>query len=477
MGRLPKALRISLLAAGVLAGIVALALAVLLFVDVDRYKPHVEAMASSALGMEVSIEGRLRLGFVPRFQVNLEKVRVRNRGSEVALAEEADLAVDFLSLLRRAPRYDSISLKRARISLERGRDGAYNVGGPPGQGQKFPGLELPQVSFSETVISYADKETAGGFESVGCEGELARIQHPGDAPFLARLSLSGKVACNEVRGKKFLFTDLRFSVEAREGVFEFKPLTMRAFGGEGSGVLRMDRSGAVPILHLDYALKRFRVEEYFKGLPAGKSASGRMDFSMKLAARGRSPRDWRRSANGEMSLSGTNLVLAGVDLDKALARYESSQSFNLFDLTAFAFAGPLGLAVTKGAELANLAQQEGGSTPVPIVVSKWKVDKGVAHARDVALTTRENRIALHGGLDFVNEEFDAVVVALIDANGCAKVRQNIRGPFSKPIVEKPNVLASVTGPVRRLLDKARDMISGTREKCEVFYSGSVAAPS
>jgi hypothetical protein len=83
---------------------------------------------------------------------------------------------------------------------------------------------------------------------------------------------------------------------------------------------------------------------------------------------------------------------------------------------------------------------------------------------------------LQGGLDFVNDEYDDVVVALIDSNGCARVRQKISGPFSKPVVGKPSVLASLAGPVLNLLRKAGDLLPGSGGKCEVFYSGSVAPP-
>jgi AsmA protein len=177
-----------------------------------------------------------------------------------------------------------------------------------------------------------------------------------------------------------------------------------------------------------------------------------------------------------MSLSGMNLILAGADLDKELLKYESSLNFSLVDLSAFLFAGPIGLAATKDYEFARLGQQTGGSTQIRTVVSKWKVEKGVAYAKDVAMATRENRLALQGGLDFVDDEYDDVIVALIDSNGCAKVRQKISGPFSKPVMEKLSVLVSLAGPVLKLLSKARELLPGTRERCEVFYSGSVAAP-
>ena len=477
MVRIPNALKIFLFALGGLVGIVLLAaLAVMLLVNSDAYKPRAEAAASDALGMNVTVEGRLRIGYIPGLHVTLENVRIRNRETEIALVKEAELAIEPLSLLQQELRYRSVVLNGVRISIERGRDGTYNYEKLPEVKETFPALDLREMTFADLIVAYADKASGSSFESSGCSGELTDMRHPGGAAFLSRVSLAGQFACSEVRGKNATVSDLKFSVEATEGVFNFKPVTMGVFSGQGSGSMRMDRSIAVPIVHVSYSLSKFRVEDFFKALAPGRSVHGLMDFSTTLSLRGRTRVELRQSANGEMSLSGVNLTLAGADLDKELLKYESSLNFSLVDVSAFLFAGPIGLAVTKGYEFASLGQQSGGSTQIRTVVSNWKVEKGVAYAKDVAMATRENRLALQGGLYFVNDEYDDVIVALIDSNGCAKVRQKIRGSFSKPVVEKLGVLASLAGPVLKLLSKARALLPGTRERCEVFYSGSVAPP-
>jgi len=98
----------------------------------------------------------------------------------------------------------------------------------------------------------------------------------------------------------------------------------------------------------------------------------------------------------------------------------------------------------------------------------------VARAQDVAMATKENRVALQGGLDFVGNRFDDLTVALIDAKGCATVRQHVHGTFAEPVVEKPNRLEALAGPVLRLLKKGSQILGG--QGCDVFYAGSVAAP-
>jgi hypothetical protein len=64
-------------------------------------------------------------------------------------------------------------------------------------------------------------------------------------------------------------------------------------------------------------------------------------------------------------------------------------------------------------------------------------------------------------------------MAVVDGEGCAKVRQKIRGPFRKPEVEKVRFLRTVAGPVLKLFKQGKKLFGG---RCELFYTGSVAPP-
>jgi AsmA protein len=80
---------------------------------------------------------------------------------------------------------------------------------------------------------------------------------------------------------------------------------------------------------------------------------------------------------------------------------------------------------------------------------------------------------MKGELDLVNDTYDDVTVALVDPQGCPRVEQKIHGSFRKPQVEKPNVVTTITGPARKLLNKGKSLLGA---KCTVFYVGAVAAP-
>ncbi|MDO9009106.1 MAG: AsmA family protein [Thiobacillus sp.] len=473
-----KSLKAITLTIGALIGLLVLAaISLFLFLDVNAFKPRLEAAASDIMGMEVKVGGRLGIGYFPGLLVTVEDVRIRNRGTDVATAKEARIGVDFLPLLHKEVRINRIALEHPSLSIEKGRDGKFNFEKSEEVRRPSPSLDLAKVSFSDGTLRYADRRTGWGFDAGDCSLDVSRLQLSGrDRPgVMKNLSLTAELVCGKLRTKDYAASDLKVSVAGQRGVFDLKPLTMRVYAGQGSGSIRADFTGAAPLYHVRYSLSQFRIEEFLKHLSPQKSAEGSMNFSANLTMRGETVNKLRQTAKGQISLRGKNLILNGRDLDQAFARFESSQTFNLVDVGAFFFAGPVGLAVTKGYNFASILQgSDGGRSEIRTIVSDWKVERGVALSQDVAMATNENRVALQGGLDFVNERFDDVTVALIDAKGCIKAQQKIHGPFRKPVVEQQSTLTSLTGPVVRLLEKVGRLFPGG--ECEVFYAGSVASP-
>ena len=468
--------KIALFAAGGLVALLILvAVALVLFVDVNAHKPRLEAAASDALGMEVRIGGRLGIGLFPGFHVTLEDVRIRNRGADVASAKTTILGIELLPLLHKEVRVVKIGMKRPRISIEQDRDGKFNFEErKETKGTRFF-LDAKKISLSDGALFYADKKTGEDLEAGDFNLDVSRLRFTGGKTPdpLKNLSFLAEFSCKEFRKGTLAVSNLKIRIEGKDGILDLNPMTMRLFGGEGSGSLRADLSGSVPHYHVRYSLSRFRIEEFLKALSPKKVAEGSMDFSSSLSTQGKTASEMKRNANGEFSLRGENLTLDGIDLDRTFSRYEASQSFNLVDVGAFFFAGPFGPLITKGYNFGSLFLGSGGSSRIRVLVSDWKVERGIARAKDVAMATNENRIALVGSLDFANERFNDVTVAVVDGKGCAKVHQKIRGPFRKPEVEKVSVLQSAAGPLLNLFKQAGKLFGGP---CEVFYAGSLAPP-
>lgn len=475
IGPMSKSLKIILFAVGGIIGLfVLIAAVVLFFVDINAYKPQFESAASGAFGMEVRVGGRMGIGFFPELHITLEDVQIRNRGVDVASAKEVRLGINLLPLLQKEIRIGKVALKQSSISIERDHAGNFNFENPEAVAGTLPALDLAKVSLSEGTLRYVDEQSEAGFEADNCHLNIHHLRLSGGkrSDLMKILSFTAELACGEIRKNDFTVSDLKISADGKNGVFDLTPVTLRVFGAPGTASIQADFSGAVPRYHVRFSLPQFRIEEFFKTLSSKKAAEGLMDFSTNLSMQGNTVNKMRQTVAGQISLRGENLTLNGTDLDREFARFESSQNFNLVDVGAFFFAGPVGLVVTKGYNFASIFQGSGGPSEIRQLVSEWKVEHGVAQAQDVAMATEKNRIALTGGLDFVNERFDDVIMALVDAKGCAKVQQRIRGTFQKPVVEKPSIFKSLTGPALRLLKKGRDLFPGGQ--CEVFYAGSVA---
>lgn len=472
-----KSLKIILFAVtGLVGAFILVSLLVYFLFDVQDYKPRLEKAVSEALGMEAEIVGHMGITIFPELHVRLDDVHIRNRGVDVAAAKEVRLEIALSRLLHREVRINSIKVQHPVISLARDGKGVFNFERREASKGTSPAFALARISFSDGSFLYTDERSGSKFEAGNFRLDVRNLQIAGgdSAERINAISFTAKFASPEVRLQGLVFSDVTFTVGGKDGVFTLDPVTMRLFGGQGTGSIAMDLSRPVSRYTVRSTLSKFRIEEYMKTLSGKKVADGAMDFHAILSMQGNTAEELTRTATGAVSLRGANLTLYGYDLDRELARFESSQNFNLVDVGAFFFAGPLGVLVTKGYNFATIFQGSGGRSSIERIFSEWKVEHGIARAGDVAMATRENRLALKGRLNFVNERFDDVTIALIDARGCVKVKQTIRGPFRKPVVEKPSVLMSVAGPALNLYHKARTFFPGG--KCEVFYTGSVPAP-
>ena len=469
-----KPIKTLLLILGAVFGLLLLAAVVLsLWLDLGPYKLRIEAAASEASGMEVRIAGHIGVGFFPGLHVTLRDVQVRNRDTDLFTARKAQVGVDLRALLKQRVQVRTLALDAPRLNIERDRAGRFNFETDKPETGPLPEFDLASLSVSDATLRYTDQQTGRTVEAAACRLDTQDLHFAGGerADAMKQLSLAARLACDTVKTTGHAIADLKLALAGRDGVYDLDPVTLRAFEGQGTGSLRADFTGELPRMQLRYTLAQFRLDAALKSPSAQQAPQGTADFSAELSMQGRTAKALKQSLQGRLSLRGRDIVLHGVDLDETFDRFEASQTFNLVDVGAVFLAGPIGLAVTKGHDFASILKGLEGRSDIRTLVSDWTVARGVLHAQDVAIATNRHRVAMQGRLDLVNERFDGVTVALVDARGCAKVQQKIRGSFAQPVIDKPSTLAALTGPVVRLF---RQVVPGG--KCETFYAGSVAAP-
>ena len=474
MPRIPRiAQRIALTLVVLLATALVAMMALL---DPSAHKAKIEEAASRALGMEVTVNGPMALRWRPTAYLVLRDVRARKAGADIVAAKEAVVGLRLGSLLGGRPQLRSVALHDGTLAIVRDANGRFNFQKDPVPGQARPARDLPDVSFSQATITYSDPRFERRIEARGCQGRIGQLHTAGgERRLLAGLSFDGEAACAEVRSGDMALAEVGMATRAKDGVFDFHQIRTRLFDVQGSGRARADFTGAAAAYQVEYTLPQFPVEQLLKALALKPVATGRMDLTAKLAMHGRTAKELEKTVTGTVSLRGQGLMYHGGNLDERVERFESSQNFNLFDVGAMMLAGPAGLLVTKGYEFVTVAQGTPGKSEIRTLVSDWVVERGVARARDVAMATPANRVAIKGGIDFVNDRFQGMTIAVVDAKGCAKVQQQVKGTLHKPEVEKLNAIEALTAPAVQLLKKGAELIGG--ESCEVFYAGTVPAPS
>ncbi|MEW6584245.1 MAG: AsmA family protein [Nitrospirota bacterium] len=463
-----KILYIALLLLGIfIAGMIAVSF----IVDLKAYRSAVESTASDFLGMEVRIKGDIGIDLIPRFSISLKDVHVKNEGTEVAEVGKIKIGVKIIPLLKREIKITELRLLNPNFLVEKIRDGRLNItvrGAVPG------GFTIRRLTVSDGRGVYLDRKSERKIEMEGVDFDIRNFSYEqtGDENIFKKVSFSGTVRCKKMSGKNFRIDDVESGLTAQDGTFSLSPLSLRALGALGKGRVTIISSGQIPVFAVSLQASGLNAERLFASFSGRSVLRGSLDFSSELEMRGKNWYELKRTMDGGFAFSGRNLTLS-VDLDKLIAAYEKSQNFNLVDMGAFFFVGPMGAVLTKGYDFAGIYKGARGESTVRRLVSRWRIENGIADAEDVALSTQGNRVAFRGKLDFTRSRYLNATVAVVDKRGCAKFSQQLRGPFGRPRIEKVNVFGSIVGPFVGLIERAKRIFI---RDCKAFYSGSVAHP-
>ncbi len=474
-----------LLVLGIVIGLLVVGVvALLLLVDVNAYKPRIEAAATDALGMELRINGKAALRLVPSVGISVADVHLRNRGTELVKLASLRIGVKLVPLLSRKVQVTEFVLDKPDVLIEKGKDGKFNFETPPKAPRPAPapGAEAAALFVRDSAVRggrflYVDRATGSRTELDGVDLAVRDLSLGGKAGagFLKTLSFTGDLKIAGLRAGNVSATDVRAAVQAAGGVIRVSPLTMRMFGGSGKGEIDADLSGDATAVKVRYTLSGFRAEDALSTVSRKSTVAGPLTISPDLSLRGKNADAMIRSMKGTVSLRGENLAVQGLDIDETLAKISETRKVGIADIGAFVLAGPLGTLATKGYDIGGIyTSTRGGETRITRLVSDWTVSGGVAEARDVAFATRKNRIALKGKLDIPNGRFVGVTVASLDEKGCATLRQGISGPFKDPTLDKVSTLQSAAAPLLGLFAETKKLVTGGA--CEPFYTGTVPHP-
>jgi uncharacterized protein involved in outer membrane biogenesis len=468
-----------LLIAGVIT-IVAFAGILAFRLNINALAPRIEAAVSTALGMDVRIKGKMGIALFPGFSLWMENVNVRNKGLDVAKIEKMRIGLKLIPLARFKIEIIQVGLIKPVFTIVRSTHGMFSLEKPVRtSGEEI--LAVNKIFISQGILVYIDETSGEKIEVGDLDLSIKNLFFSGtnSAEPFKNITFTGDIRCKTLKIYDLTLMNLEMSVAGDKGIFDINPVDMNIAGGTGSGSIHVDVTGPSPQYKLICKLNRVRIEElldlYALNKIPRKTIEGPIDFSADLTAVGKSANAVKRSLAGDLSLSGQDLMLYNIDIDALIMKYERSQNLNLVDVGAFFLAGPFGPVLTKSYNFTSLYEEsQGGKGIIRKIVSDWEVKNGIAQARDVALSSKKQRIAMQGGLNFISERFVDVTIAALDKRGCAVYSEKVHGPFRNPQIEKENIFKSIAGSVMNPLKEGWKFLQG--EGCTVFYTGSVVHP-
>ncbi len=448
------------------------------FKESEFVKDRVEQEASEALGMQVRVEGPARLLFLPSPGLRIEDFNIRNGDAEWIQASSMEVRLRTIPLLRGHIEVTEVELIQANLQLERDVQGKLNFMPEPDEEPTEPEpFDLQRFESREANLVFIDHESGERVEAQGCDWTMVEFDwQPAapDSPGINLPSFQGEMACARLDFAGHTVNELHFQVFAQDGQAVFEELTGEVLGGRFQGRLESDLAEDVPAHFLELELADFQILRFLETIHEEPQAEGSLDFIARLTFTGTELSEMVAGMNGHAELSGRDLVFYGLDMDEMLDDYEDTQKFDLIDAGALFVAGPFGLVVSKAYDFGSIFIDTGAQTHIRVLYSEWEIIEGIAWSIDVALSTQKNRLAMIGGLNFVNSRFEDMKVAVVDIEGCAIVEQSIEGDFDDPEIADPEFLAELVGPLTDVVERIIELFNDV--ECDPFYTGRVQHP-
>ena len=337
-------------------------------------------------------------------------------------------------------------------------------------------FELHAVSKSDVVFFDEKSDDKVTIDGLDFALKNLSIDESSGKDLITKISFEGDVSIERFEEEDYKISDLSFRAKAKNGGFELRSFATSNLHSKEDDRIIIDLTGTVPAFKIQSPESELQAEDMLRRLSQEEVLKGKIDLAIDLSMKGTSSTDIKRTLNGDVSVKGESLIFHGLDIDDVISKFEKSQQFDLLDVGSTFFLGPIGPAITKGSEFAEVysALQKNKDSEIQKLICSWNIKNGVAEAKDVAMTTKKHRIAMVGKLDFVNEQFVDVTMAVLDSKGCAVVSQEMHGSFSKPEIKTMNTIQALMGPVVGVLDNTTKML--LMKKCKVFYTGSLEQP-
>ena len=449
---------------------------------VKNLKPTLEDTLTKTLGLKTTIDGQVALKVFPGISIVISDLKIISRETYLFRVEQLEIAIDYMKLFSREININALHFKAPQVYLVRDLDGVFNYHSPQA-GFSSGGIQVSQqIALADLTIEngrvlYFDRPRGDSLmvKGINLQTENLSFQGSFDNIDINKLSYSGTIDINSFHLNMLSVDSLQLKVDSRGGKISIQPKDKTYFSGESSGKAIIDFTQKPVFIHIQHQLTGLDIGAFQEAINTDELLYGNLNTSLDISFHSF---DWGKAIEtmkGEIKVSGSNLLMQSINLDKALNNYNSTRHFSVDALASVFVAGPYGAVFTKAITYANaFSTNVTEMTEVDEFVSNWSIDKGIASAKDVAFSTAKYRMALTGKLDLTNNTYNNMMIALINKEGCAVLSEELNGAFIIPEKESFSTLERIRGSIDDLWMK---LAKPSRITCDPVYTGSVSHPS
>jgi len=175
----------------------------------------------------------------------------------------------------------------------------------------------------------------------------------------------------------------------------------------------------------------------------------------------------------------SDVLLHGFDLDLQLDNLKNYQNISILNGN---FPGKGLLKATVRSTTSLVVEEDIVSTEIPVVYLDTTLHNSTLTCNDCALTTNENLVAIHGGIEVKSEQFLDVEIGILRKNRCAFFTQGVYGTLSEPSFKLAKSSAKLVGGVvtslGTLVKDTAQAVTFTDDylQCTPFYTGVIQFP-
>jgi AsmA protein len=460
----------------VVSGITILAIEAIL--NSSAVKSDVENTLNEAFGITFRTEGRIKVRFIPSFAIIVEKVDIDKGKHSLVTIDEVYLDLRLFDIFDGDFYLDTVRLENPSVTLNRDIINGLSTASVVTNNDALPlkSLIIKSCEIRNGRFQYAEQGETVDLRGISLtSGEITAVSNNKlsivDATeFYKAIRLNGEISAGSVLLPELELENIQAKLEKTDQILKLNLLKLDYFGESAQlkGSIKLLDEGLS--LRLDGSIPEFDLGRFIRRTEKQDDVTGKLQVQGELATQGKTLAGMLQNLDGGLLITGHDLTLHGIDLDKTFDEFNKMKKIGTSDVVTLLTLGPL-LSMFNHAynqlEILKQIIEVKGDSVITAVVSKWKVGGGAVSAEDVAFVTQRHRIAIGGAIDFIEEKFMNLTLASVDADGCIINSEAVNGTFSEPKVEE-------LGLFRRtiVLPLKRKYIP----KCSLFYEGSLEHP-